>query len=489
MKILTRYLLRAHLGPFLFALSVLTSLLFVNTVARRFEELAGKGLPLSVILEVLALSLPHIIALTLPMAVLVAVLYAFSQLAAENEISALKASGVNLLSLMVPLLGAGVILGGFMVYFNDSILPETNHSLKNLLSDVARKSPTLELREQVVNEIRNDDLSSRYFLQAATIDPATSRMRDVTIYDLSMPAQPRIVYADSGRMGFSEDQTNLSLVLYNGWVTEVEEMQPSSFRRVFFDQQLLRVQGVNNLLERSRDNDYRSDREMSLGMLSAQADSARAQLDSVRAEAIRFSEIALSQVLAGPSQPAARGDGMHFPPPSTGYPTDPEFSGLRSDAALSDYVAERTAAQMSALASRAESLQRRVNEFEVEWHKKWAIPFACIVFVLIGAPLAVRFPRGGAGMVIMISLFIFAIYYMSLIGGESLGDSGRIDPAAGPWLPNIAFLLISIWGLARIGRESSTSRGGDFDDLVRTTKGFLTKPFRRRRSAKREALT
>ncbi|HSL71878.1 MAG TPA: LptF/LptG family permease, partial [Longimicrobiales bacterium] len=123
MRILTRYFLRSHLGPFFFSLTVLTSLLFVNTVARRFEELAGKGLPTSVIFEVFVFSLPHILALTLPMAVLVAVLYAFSQLTAENEITALKANGVSLRRLLVPLVVAGTLLAGFMVWFNDSVLP------------------------------------------------------------------------------------------------------------------------------------------------------------------------------------------------------------------------------------------------------------------------------------------------------------------------------------------------------------------------------
>src|SRR5687768_10502287 len=103
MGILTRYFLRAHFAPFLFSLVVLTGLLFINTVARRFEELAGKGLPIGVIMEVFGLSFFHIFALTLPMAVLVAVLYSFSQLTADNEITALKASGVSLRRLLVPL--------------------------------------------------------------------------------------------------------------------------------------------------------------------------------------------------------------------------------------------------------------------------------------------------------------------------------------------------------------------------------------------------
>src|SRR5687768_4103827 len=223
MKILTRYLLRLHFAPFLFSLTVLTSLLFINTVARRFEDLAGKGLPLSVILEVFALSLPHIIALTLPMAVLVSVLFAFSQLTADNEVTALKASGISLRNLLIPLVIAGTLLAGFMVWFNDRVLPETNHSLKTLLLNIARKSPVFNLKEQVVNEIQTQDMMTRYFLQAGSIDPATNRLRDVVIYDLSEPGRDRTVYADSGLMAFNREQTDLFLTLYDGWIHQLRD--------------------------------------------------------------------------------------------------------------------------------------------------------------------------------------------------------------------------------------------------------------------------
>jgi lipopolysaccharide export system permease protein len=473
MRILTRYILRAHLGPFLFALSVLTSIVFINTIARRIEDLAGKGLSARVILEVCALSLPHVIALTLPMAVLVAVLYAFSALAAENEVSALKASGINLTRLMLPVLAGGIVLAGGMVYFNDRILPETNHALKNLLGDIARKNPTLELREQVINEIRTGDYRSRYYLRAARIDPVTNRMEDVVIYDLSLPDEPRTVYADSGRLAFSEDRTNLLLHLQDGWIAQVAEENPANFQRVLFDQQLIQLTGVNNVLEREQMSDYRSDREMSLTQLDAQIDTLRTELDTVAA--------AVARTLSGPV-PAAGGDG--FPPPSAGYRAGAQYVPEQGTlaGAYGDYVMERATGEVGSLAERARTLQLRANEYSVEWHKKWAIPVACIIFVLIGAPLAVRFPRGGAGMVIMISTMIFGIYYISLIGGESLGDKGRIAPFVGPWLPNIGFFAISLWGLARIGRETATSRGGGFDDFVHTTKGFLLKPFRRRRA-------
>lgn len=447
MRILTRYLLRAHLAPFVFALFALTSLLFVNTVARRFPEMAGKGLPMSVMLEVMALSVPHIIALTLPMAVLVAVLHAFSQLTADNEITALKASGINPLRLQVSLVVAAAVLGGFMLYFNDRILPETNHQLKVLLMDIHRKSPTLQMKEQVINDIQTSDMQTRYFLQAARIDARTNKLRDVVIYDLSLAGRDRTVYADSGRMAFNREQTNLFLTLYDGSVHEVRDAEPHNFQRVFFKQQLLEVEGIGNVLERTMADEYRSDREMSLAMLKGAVDSSKVELARFQEDAQKYAKSAVTNVVT---------------------PTRPhEGQTLQA------------ASELRMLAARAETEQRRINEFQVEYHKKFAIPFACIVFVLIGAPIAVRFPRGGPGMVIAISLLIFGIYYMSLIGGESLGDKGQIKPFWGPWAPNFLFLILSIWGLAHMGRETSTARGGGWSDLIGSLKSTMT-PWRRK---------
>ena len=174
MNILTRHLVRAHLGPFLFALSALTGLLFLNAVAREMEKLAGKGLPWDVLAEFLLLSLPHTVALTLPMAVLVAVLYAFSEMASNNEITAMRAGGISPAKILRPLLLMGALAASVMLYFNDQVLPESNHRLKNLMLDINRKSPTLVLREQVVNRITAGDDGSVYFLRASRIDPVVA---------------------------------------------------------------------------------------------------------------------------------------------------------------------------------------------------------------------------------------------------------------------------------------------------------------------------
>ncbi len=467
MRILTRYLIRSHLGPFLFAVSTLSGLLLINVVAQRFKDLAGKGLSWSVILNVFALSIPHTLALTVPMAVLVAVLYAFGNLAAENEITALKASGVNVARLLVPLLLCATLLTVGMVYFMDRVLPETNHQLSNLLIDIARKSPTLQLKEQVINEIQAGDLRSRYYLQAARIDPATNRLSDVAIYDMSDPERYRTIYADSGKMAFNRARTDLFLTLYNGWIHEVGQEEPDQFQRVFYDEQRLRIADVGNQLQRSQDQ-YRSDREMTMAMLSQDIAGASADLAKVRQETADLSQETVSDALAG--------QGRHRELDDT---TAERFTPAMSEgAAAHDPLTQRVRSRLMTLGDEARALQVRVNQRRVEWWKKIAIPVACIVFVLIGVPLAIRFPRGGVGMVIAVSVSIFGVYYVGLIGGESLGDTGKVSPFLAMFAANIVFLILGLIGVSRLGKVMATSRGGGWDDFWYSLRSLVQRPLR-----------
>jgi lipopolysaccharide export system permease protein len=472
MWILTRYILRAHVGPFFFALSVLTGILFINTIAKRLESLAGRGLSWSVMSEVFVLSLPHILALTLPMSVLVATLYAFSQLAAENEITALKASGINLNRLLLPLMVVAGMFGAFMVWFNDSLLPETNHELKTLLIDIQRKSPTLQLKKQTLNPIRTDGSArARYYLMASDIRSATNELKDVIIYDFSDPNRERTVYADSGIMAFNEEHTDLFLTLYDGWINQLDNPTPERFVRSFFQQYQIQIRGVGTELTRT-ESGHRTDREMSLAMLRAEVDSAAAEAASLRGQILNIGNSTVERILAGP---ASDGYALEMGRRQTRL-VDRSFD--RPDGGRYDEVTRRTYIEISSLESRAQNLDRRANMHLVEYHKKFAISWAVIVFVLLGAPLAVRFPRGGVGLVIAASIGIFAVYYAGLIGGESLGDEGTIPPWLGMWAPNILFFLVALWGLSRTGREGATMRGGGWDDLSDAVKGIITAPVR-----------
>ncbi len=282
-KILSRYVLKEHLGPLTFALTALTSLLLLNYIAKQFGNLVGKGIPWSAVAEFFLLSIPFTVALTLPMAVLVATLHAFSRLAAENEITALKASGVSLKSLMTPVLiaAAGVTL--FMIVFNDQILPRTNHQLAVLQSDIAQKKPTFALREQVINEVSPGKL----FLRANHLDEASNLMRDVTIYDLSDATRRRTIYADSGNMALAKNQSDLLLTLYHGSMQDVPVLNPSQLQRLFFNVDLVTVKGVANQFQKSTDAQNKGNREMSVCEMQREVRRGRADYMEARKDFLK----------------------------------------------------------------------------------------------------------------------------------------------------------------------------------------------------------
>jgi lipopolysaccharide export system permease protein len=111
------------------------------------------------------------------------------------------------------------------------------------------------------------------------------------------------------------------------------------------------------------------------------------------------------------------------------------------------------------------ALREGINRLRVELHKKWAIAFACLVFTLIGPPLALWFPRGGVGMVIAASSAIFTVYWVGLIGGEKLADNSGAEPMITMWITNVIFLVAGLVMATRMGRAGGTVRGGGFQEF------------------------
>jgi len=506
--LLSRYLLHECVPPFLFALGALTGLMLLNQVARQFGDLVGKGLSWGVIGEVFGLSIPFIIAMTLPMAVLVSVLYAFSRLGADNEITALKASGIDMIALVRPVLAASAALAVVNFLFNDQVLPRSNHQLRTLLVDIARKKPTFRLQEQMVNEV----IPGRFYLRAGRIDQGADRLREVVIYDLADAARRRTIYADSGFMRFNQDTTDLNLTLFDGYIHDYDGAQPGLFRRVFFRTDYVRLRGVSNRLERTDHDTFRGDREMSACQMEAVVNDNRDALADVERERALARENDVRALLGvAPRSPhaaparAPRGGlsiapycrvgralgRLVLPTPAradtvpdsalrelvgrrgAGVPADTvEAPRLRVSrmppASATDIAGARLRDHQLVLRARHDATLVQLYRYKVEIHKKFSIPAMCVVFVLIGAPLALRFPRGGVGLVIGASAGIFGLYYVGLIGGESLADKLVITPFWAMWAPNLLMTAVGAALFARLGREHATHRGGHWSERVAT---------------------
>jgi lipopolysaccharide export system permease protein len=561
-RLLARYLLRQLIAPFLFSLGAATSLMLLNQVAKRFGALVGKGLPWSVITEVFVLSLPFILAMTIPMAVLLAVMYAFSHLAADSEIMALRANGISVAQILRPILAWGILMSVLTFLFIDQVLPNSNAQLRALLIDIGRKKPTFELREQIINEVP----PSKYFLRSSRIDGATGLLRGVTIYDVGDENVRRVIYADSGFMAYAPGGKDLTLRLFDGVVHQYKSDEADRFQVTRFATNEIRVRNVFDELERNTSDQIRGDRELSsCAMLAVVRDADRDQ-DKAFADRRFFVERDLHELLALPtlqpdtSSPEPPGDyclwldhlrtgvrarlapprlaaqapdshstaniaGASPPsppqpksaikepkslatpadtpvtiPPKTpaakaGVPqrsahptvparkqaptrtaTQPKPAKKLPASALVKPVADSgpkpppplrltSRAEVSLALDRAKDADLRADRYMVEVHKKWAISMACISFVLIGLAMALRFPRGGMGLVIGGGLAVFSLYYVGLTAGEALSDRGLLSPALSMWLPNIILTVVGVLGLIHVNRQPGLNRGGDFREL------------------------
>ena len=496
-RILSRYILRQHLPPLGYALAALTFAMLINQIAKQFGNFVGKGLPWSVIIEVFALSIPFIVAMTLPMAVLVAVLYTFSHLAADNEVTAMKASGISAGRVLVPVLGGAAFIALIAFVWNDQILPRSNHELRTLLVDIQRKKPTFQLKEQVINEV----VAGQFFLRAARIDPGTNALTDVTIYDLEDPDRRRVIMADSGHMAYSPSGTDLYLTLRDGEVHEIKRTDPEHFNRTFFGINRIKVAGVSNTLEHTKNDEYRGDREMTICAMQDVVARARKDQVRVRTEAIVATTAELRRIaglaqllppatdsnppgpsvycrvlaalgrLIGPRQAQAQ---VPVPPARLARPAAPAAPPppVRNPSVASITNLAYTSQTASAYQQRLRSARQRASIYEVEIQKKLAISAACVIFALLGMPLAIRYPRGGVGLVIGTSLAVFSVYYVGLIGGEELGDRLIVNPFLAMWTPNLLFLLASIPLLIGSRRAGSTAHGGDWEELRQTLFGW-----------------
>lgn len=479
MKLLTRYLLKQHARPFFFALSALTCFELIRQIARKLGDLMGKGLPWSVILEFFLLTIPFLIAITLSMAVLVAVLYTMSTMSGDRELTAMRAGGVSLGQLLRPLLAAATVVALISFLFGDQILPRTNHRLRSLMTDIYRTKPTFSLKPHVINEVQ----TGRVMLRTAHIDPATYQLRDVTLYNLEDAVRNRTIYADSGYLAFAPNQEDLHLTLYDGSIHEFERDNPRTFQQTEFARQLILVRGVGSEFVRRETDDFRGDRELGVCQLEDVALEARqdrlrlerqaeaAELNGLRA-LVGLPELPADTVVAPPRRniycralamvrawitPAqleaqeARRDSVVRRRPDEGYE-----EGYDEPVVVQRVRPRDRSNEVRLLRERSKTALTRESVYLVELHKKGSIALACIVFVLVGVPLALRFPRGGMGLVLGAGMAVFAVYYIGLIAGESLANRLVIKPFLAMYASNILVGVLGLAGLRLVQRQGTT---------------------------------
>src|SRR5262245_20588395 len=212
------------------------------------DLMVNRGVAPAVVLQLFILSLGYIVALSAPCAVLVAVLMTFGRLSQDNEITALRASGVHLGSILIGPLGAAVVLTGALTLFNNYVLPESNHAFANLLIDIGRMRPTVKLQEGTfITDFPG------YNLLVNSVNGRTNEMRGVTSYQLNAGAPPTTILARRGWLSYTPDGRTAVLTLKEGEIHEVPATEEGArrYRRLTFRTHVINIPGAGAILERT----------------------------------------------------------------------------------------------------------------------------------------------------------------------------------------------------------------------------------------------
>jgi lipopolysaccharide export system permease protein len=405
-KILQRYALRQFVPPFFLAILVLTFVLLMDRLFLLADMLVRKGVAVTAVGEVALLSLPFVVSICAPLGTLIAGVISFGRMAQDNEISVIRAAGIQTIRLFTPAVFACLLLLAVMVGFNGYIVPEAQHRVRNLLTDVARKRPAMRVRE---GEFMDD--FPGYMIYIGSIDERRSTVRNVAIFETgARKGTPGFVTAPLGDISYTPDDGYMVMQLFDGEMHEL--VDAATYRRVLFKRHVINVAMDDDLVR--RDREYRSNEEMLLPQLAS-------TMKQLNKDAVALKGKADS---AGQKAKASEPD------------------RLKSDE----------------LNSRVKYKNLEVARYQVELQKRLSLAFSAFFFVLFGAPVGLLLRRGGVGTGFIVGLIFFALYYVLLLAGEHMAESGRLSPFVGMWLPNIILVLPVTELFLRAFYESSLLR-------------------------------
>jgi lipopolysaccharide export system permease protein len=338
-------------------------------------------------------------------------------------------------------MAAAAVVTVALFFFHDLVLPEANHRAANLLGDISRKRPAAFIEPGVLIRDFQD-----YALYVEEVSAMSGNLKGIRVFTDNPGQDPTVTVAESGNIRMTGDGGYLELSLFNGETHGASRENAKDYFVAAFKKQVVYIKNVDSRLERTS-SDGRGDREMSIAELlrnvrevrgaNARLAAERGQtLDSIAAITARTDADSASTKPANPAMKTAR------------------RQGRGEENRLNRY--ENAIEQFSKNKKANDAI---ISQYMVEVHKKFAIPAACLIFVLIGAPLGIMARRGGLAVGASYSVFFFIMYWVFLITGENLADKMLITPAVGMWAGNVFLVLCGAVLIALMTRETTIGLG------------------------------
>jgi lipopolysaccharide export system permease protein len=272
---------------------------------------------------------------------------------------------------------------------------------------------------------------------------------------------PRSIVASSGKMVYLERESLLRFELSDGEIHEMPNpADVRTYRRTLFKSYTVTIHDADRSIRRS-ERTHRGDREMSASMMEDKIREYEGNVASIRSQ---INQIALDHIVSTFSR--AIPDITSFAPGASAPPPAPQQGGSRPIPSVA-HESEQIQMILETKREELESYWSQINRYWVEIHKKYAIPFSCIIFTLLGAPLAIRSGKRGMTISIGFSILLFLVYYVFLNGGEKLADRRLMEPWLSMWLGNIVFFVVALVLLRQTNREFTVINWARLNPLKR----------------------
>ena len=425
MKVLNKYLLKELTAPFFTTFFVLIFVLLSQFILKNLDRFLGKGLSFSIIIKFLFLNSAWIISLAIPMAVLVTTLITFGKLSSNNEITAFKASGIAYNTLLKPCLVFSFTILLLLIPYNLWLLPEMNHEVRNLSYKISKNRPDIEFNENMLNT-----LSDKTIYLGDRIN--SNSFSNVIIFDNAYNNSLNTIMADAGE--FISMKDGILLNLNQGSIHENSTVN-KEYRKTFFNNYKIAIP-FDELGYNDANNLVRQEREMNIHLLMEKNDYFKKKKAKEKNDLVKNNKLLISL-----------NDSIKF--------LNKETKNILTKNKLNKKI-NITKKKIEKNKRLIPIYTKEMNKFAVEIHKKFSVPFACIIFVLLGMPLGILAKKSNMGVSVSISLVVFIIYWCFLILGEELADNTIINPIIAMWAPNIFLALLSYYLYSLISKENIT---------------------------------
>lgn len=467
MKKLNIFIIKSFTGPFLVSFFIAMFFLVMQFFWKYVDDLMGKGLEISVLLELLFYVSAILIPLALPLAVLFSSIMTFGNLSEKNELTALKSSGLSLFRIMRPMLIFIVILSASAFYFSNYIMPIANLKCRTIIYNIQQKKPSFGIKEGV---FYND--FEGYSIKVEDKNDNTGELFNVLIYQNESKGKGKTIIAERGEMLKSTDKNGekssfLLLKLVNGSIYQQMEQsfknkKGAPYQKSFFEEAIIKFDLSGFDMQEESEDLFKRDYEMmNFVQLGDAIDSLAIVNDSLKNS---FQVTMKRQVLV--INPDYKKLNHTDTTKDKGIlPQEPIDTLLTlEDLKEMEYKAALVAAQgkMRATKDLVHSQQTikefrtlSFNEYLASWHQKFTLSFSILILFFIGAPLGAIIKKGGLGAPLVFATLFFLMYYILMISGENMAESQIIEVWQGMWLSVVCLTPIGIFLTYKAANDSA----------------------------------